>query len=388
MAEQNTSKKHVHFHNLDVLRFLAAFMIVLVHGYFAVIGWEGLPEPIRKDPSITLPIDANMNSFGIWLKMFVDNFDLGVEFFFLISGFLITYLMLSEIDATGKLNIPRFYMRRLLRIWPLFYLIIIITPFIAHWTQAAEPDYWWNIFFANNYKTILSRTYEPGLEHYWSICVEEHFYIVWPLLLSVIPVKRMPQLFATIIFIAIASRVFYFYTSPEWYNHAKLNTLSRMDTMAIGGWLAWTAHRRPFTFNVSGWIRILVYATFLFAICTEDRQAYSGVFMVAFKRFIYTGFFAFLLLNYLYNPKAWFNFKKKNILHYLGKVSFGIYMYHNILFGLIFKKIFWRYHLEGFWTFWIIYIPLVLLISVLSYELYETHFLKLKDKFAIISTSR
>ena len=388
MSELNPTQQRVHFHNLDVLRFVAAFMIVMVHGYFAVIGWEGLPEPIRKNNAITIPSDENMNSFGLWLKMFVQNMDLGVEFFFLISGFLITYLMLSEIQYSGKLNIPKFYMRRLLRIWPLFFLIIALTPFLARWTNSEEPHYWWNIFFANNYKTIIEKNYEPGLAHYWSICVEEHFYIVWPLLLYLVPVKKLPQLFATIIFIAIASRVYYYYTSPEWYNHAKLNTLSRMDTMAIGGWIAWAAYYKPFTFNVPGWIRVMVYTTFLFAFCTEPNHEASGVFMLAFKRFIYTSFFAFILVNYLFNPNAWFNFKNKNILHYLGKISYGIYMYHNIFFPVIIQKIVWKFHLEGFWIFWIIYIPIVLVVSVLSYELFEKHILKLKDRFAIVQTSR
>lgn len=382
------STKHIHFYNLDVLRFFAAFMIVIVHGYSAVIGWEGLPSPIRKDNAITIPTDENTNAFGLWLKMVVQNLDLGVEFFFLISGFLITYLMISEINVAGKLNIPRFYLRRLLRIWPLFFLILGLTPLIAKWTDGQEPHYWWNIFFANNYKTILEKAYEPNLAHYWSICVEEHFYIVWPVLLYFVPVKKLPQLFAAIIFIAIASRVYFFYTSSEWYNHAKLNTVSRMDTMAIGGWLAWRSYHRPFEFKVPGWIRIAVYATFAFALCVEPNHDCNGVFMLMFKRFIYTSFFVFILMNYLYNPSALFNFKKKNILHYFGKISYGIYMYHNIIFGMLIQKVVWRFHLEGFWKFWIIYIPTVFIISIISYELFEKHFLKLKDRFAIVKTSR
>jgi peptidoglycan/LPS O-acetylase OafA/YrhL len=161
-----------------------------------------------------------------------------------------------------------------------------------------------------------------------------------------------------------------------------------MDTMAIGGWIAWVAFYKPFTFKVPGWIRILVYATFAFAFCTDPNHETNGIFMIAFKRFIYTMFFAFILVNYLFNPDALFNFKKKNILHYLGKISFGIYMYHNIFFPVIIQKIVWRFHLEGFWIFWIIYIPMVLIISIISYEFFEKHVLRLKDKFAVVKTSR
>jgi len=388
MSAEASSTRHVHFHNLDVLRFVAAFFIVIVHGYSAVLGWEGIPGPFRRDMKQVLATDENLNEWGIFFKRFIQNLDLGVEFFFLISGFLITYLMLSEIKIAGKLNIPKFYMRRFLRIWPLYFLIIGLTPFLARWTNSAEPHYWWNVFFANNYITIIQKTYEPGLAHYWSICVEEHFYLVWPLLIYVTPIKRLPLLFSAVIIISILSRWYYCSTSLEWYNHAKLNTLCRMDTLAIGGWLAWMAVYRPFKMSVSRWVQGLVYLVLFLLLCFDDVHLTDGLAAVLFKRLLYTTLLAFVLINYLYNPKTWFNFKKKNFLHYLGKISFGIYMYHNILFNALFDKLIWRYHLQGFWIFWVIYLVIVLVLSVISYELFEKSFLKLKDRFAVVSTSR
>jgi peptidoglycan/LPS O-acetylase OafA/YrhL len=388
MSLEAPSNRQVHFHNLDVLRFFAAFMIVIVHGYSAVLGWEGLPEPLRKDATQAASTEENLNSLGFFLNRLIQNFDLGVEFFFLISGFLITYLMLSELNVSGKLNIPKFYMRRLLRIWPLYFLVIAITPFLAEWTDSAHPNYLWNIFFGNNYLTIIQKSYEPGLAHLWSICVEEHFYLVWPILLFFVPVNRLPLLFSFLIFVSIISRWYYFETSPEWLNHTKLNTICRMDTLAIGGWIAWLMHRKPYQVTIQGWIRLLVYVLLVLLLCFDDTHKTDSFFLVAFKRLVYTGIFSFLLLNYLYNPGAWFNFKRKNILHYLGKISFGIYMYHNILFPALFQKIIWGYKLQGFWIFWLLYLTIVLVISVLSYEIYEKQFLKLKDRFAIVLTKR
>jgi peptidoglycan/LPS O-acetylase OafA/YrhL len=371
-----------------VLRFLAAFMVVIVHGYSAILGWEGLPQPLRRDPSNVYYTDDNLNSVGLFLKNLIQNFDLGVEFFFLISGFLITYLMLSEKRLTNTLNIPKFYMRRLLRIWPLYFLILAITPFIAHWTNSAEPHYWWNIFFANNFVAIRENLHEPGLQHFWSICVEEHFYLIWPVLIYLTPTKKLPVLFAGVILISVASRWFYFYTNEDWLIHTQLNTICRMDTLAIGSWIAWRVMDRPFTVSVSGWIRAMVYATLIMLLCFDNSHQTDSFFLVAFKRLVYTAFFSFLLLNYLFNPSAWFNFKKKNVLHYLGKVSFGIYMYHNILFGILFQKILLNNQLTGFWIFWVIYLAIVVALAVLSYELFEKHILKLKDRFAIIQTHR
>lgn len=382
-------QNRVHFHNLDVLRFLAAMSIVVMHGYNAVIGWEGLPGPIQKFPGERFPASENMNDLGLWLMTFVNNLDFGVEFFFLISGFLITYLMISEINVTGKIHIPKFYFRRALRIWPLYFLVLGIIPLLASITEEQEPNYIWNIFFANNYIAIIQKGYEPMVAHFWSISIEEHFYLFWPLLLAVIPLKKMPQLFASVIFIAILSRIYFYNTSPEWYNHVRLNTLCRMDTLAIGGWLAWFVfHAKNFEFRVSGWIRILVYLCFLYLISAEPAHEMSTPVMAVFKRFIYTSFLVFILMNYLFNPNALFNFKKKNILHYLGKISFGIYLWHNILFPFIIKKIVWDYKLDGFFMFWLIYLSITFLLAVISYELFEKHFLKLKDRFAVIQTLR
>lgn len=388
MSEEASTTRHVHFHNLDVLRFFAAFMIVIVHGYGAILGWEGLPEPLRLVPSHVVSSVENLNGTGLFLHRLINNLDLGVEFFFLISGFLITYLMLKEREVSGKLDIPKFYMRRLLRIWPLYFLVIAITPVLANWTDSAHPNYIWNLLFGNNYLTIIQKSYEPGLAHLWSICVEEHFYLIWPILLFFVPVKKLPILFSSLIFLAILSRWYYFETSPEWLNHTKLNTICRMDTLAIGGWIARVIHQKPVQIAVQGWIRALVYLMLILLLCFDDTHQTDSFFLVAFKRLVYTSFFSFLLLNYLFNPAAWMNFKKKNILHYLGKISFGIYMYHNILFPALFQKIIWRYQLQGFWLFWFLYIAAVLVISVMSYELFEKQFLKLKDRFAIVRTER
>lgn len=392
MSQQSTQpdlQQRVHFHNLDVLRFLAAFMIVIMHGYNAVIGWQGLPRPIQKYPGERFPNTENMNDLGLWIRAIVNNLDFGVEFFFLISGFLITYLIITEINKTGKLHIPRFYFRRALRIWPLYFLVLAVIPYLATITEDTEPNYWWNILFVNNYHSILQRDFEPMIAHYWSISIEEHFYLFWPLLLAFIPFKKMPQLFVTIIFVSIASRVYFYNTSPDWYYHIRLNTLCRMDTLALGGLLAWVVfNAKSFEFRVPGWIRIMIYLTFIFVIAAEPAHDVTSVLGAAFKRYAYTVFLAFILMNYLFNPDAWFNFKKKNILHYLGKISFGIYLWHNILFTFIMKKIVWTYELDGFITFWIIYLSITLALAILSYELIEKHFLKLKNRFAIIHTYR
>jgi peptidoglycan/LPS O-acetylase OafA/YrhL len=384
----NNENQRIHFHNLDVLRFFAAFMVVVMHGYHAFLGWSGIPKLLRKFPNNSTYEANNLNGTGLFLKRLIDNFDLGVEFFFLISGFLITYLLLNERNLTGKIHLPKFYMRRLLRIWPLYFIVLAITPLLVMWSQSTHPHYLWNALFLNNYATIHFAQFEPGLAHLWSICIEEHFYLLWPVLLLMIPINKLPHLFGVLIGISICFKWYYFHHASNAEFHLKVNTLCRMDTLAIGGWIAWLIWKKPFSLNLPPWIRTIVYFVFILLFCLVDVHQKDYVMQVLFLRPLFTAFFVFILLNYLFNPNAWFNFKQKNTLHYLGKVSFGIYMYHNLFFSLLYQKIIWPFNIDGFWWFWLVYIGLVLLISIVSFELLEKPILKWKDRFAIVQTRR
>src|SRR5687767_7776123 len=104
----NTDKQRIYFKNLDMLRFFAAYLIVLLHCFF---GWRakfGHPEFITSNLS---------PKWMDKLELVVHNFSFGVDIFFLISGFLITYLLLSEKKKNGKVDVVKFYIRRALRIW-------------------------------------------------------------------------------------------------------------------------------------------------------------------------------------------------------------------------------------------------------------------------------
>jgi len=160
-----TESKKIYFQHLDVIRFIAAFMVVILHSHEAWSIW------FWKDGS---PIEASVPFIDKLLK----NLGFGVDIFFLISGFLITYILLEEKKRTNKINIFKFMMRRSLRIWPLYFLIIAIAPFLVSWLGKPSPEYWYNIFFINNFRTIETTWWVYPFPHFWSICIEEHFYLV------------------------------------------------------------------------------------------------------------------------------------------------------------------------------------------------------------------
>ena len=126
-----------------------------------------------------------------------------VSFFFVLSGFLITYIILEEKETTGKLNLSSFFIRRILRIWPLYYLMVAIaflTPYllsrfnISYSNEGYSPNWLWTILFLENYKMIITDSFPnvSPLRVMWSLCVEEHFYIVWGLALWKVKMKHLP----------------------------------------------------------------------------------------------------------------------------------------------------------------------------------------------------
>src|SRR4051812_13587616 len=108
--ENDTNTQRIYFRNLDILRFVAAYMIVVLHCYF---GWK-----VRfGNPAF---LTSSLSNSGLdRLELIMHNLSFGVDIFFLISGFLITYLLLSEKEKTGQVDVLKFYIRRAYRIWPL-----------------------------------------------------------------------------------------------------------------------------------------------------------------------------------------------------------------------------------------------------------------------------
>lgn len=374
----------VHFMNLDILRFIAAFAVACNHGFTAAEGWTGYPNFLRAN----LEDGHTPNELGTALVRLNGNLALGVEFFFLISGFLITYLILVEQKNTGTLQVGKFYIRRILRVWPLYFLVLFTAPLWIEFMHVKTPDYLSNALFMNNFHAIVTGQLDSGLPHFWSISVEEHFYLFWPLLLFFIPSKRLPWLFGGIVVSAILFRFFVYYFSDAVDLQGKFSTLSRIDTMAFGGWIAWYAVQKPIGIRIS---RVWIFAIFLvFAALFffDNVHANNNIWSFLFKRYAYTLLFAFALVNCLYNPNAFISFKKKNVLHYFGKISFGMYVYHNLLLPFVCVNIIYTYDIKSWLVFWPLYLLCLFVVSILSFELFEKHFLKLKERFVVIQTRR
>lgn len=372
--------KHAYFEHLDVIRFLAAFIIVIAHAYEAWCGWYG------QIGILSAGTYKELSYFGKFIDTFIRNFGIGVDIFFLLSGFLITYILLEEKKRYNKISIGKFMIRRALRIWPLYFLLIAAAPFFVHITNSPQPNYLANVFFLGNFDTIHSQTWGYPFAHFWSICIEEHFYLVWPFIIAFIPKKRLIQTFIIVILISISFRLIFAMThSFSWFT-LYANTLSRIDVLVIGAIGAYFYSEKPFTLKLSRFVRYTLLISILISLFIEPVVLWDTLFMASFKKYFYISIIAVLLLDFNFNPYFKHVFKPGSIFHYFGKVSYGIYMYGNVILLIIIKKMLIKWGISNIYIFFSLIFFLSILIPVVSYELYEKHFLKLARKFRNIKS--
>jgi len=376
------NKDKIYFQHLDVVRFLAAFMIVILHTYEAWNGWFGHLPVLSGDKA------KEFSTIGVYIDRFARNLGIGVDIFFVISGFLITYILLEEKKRFGKISIFKFMVRRSLRIWPLYFFIIALAPVLVDWVGKNPPNYLYNLLFLNNFNGIQTQSWTYPFGHFWSICVEEHFYIVWPFIIALIPKRRLLPTFYLLIFGSILFRVWVFYTSDHVWYELFLHTMSRVDVIIIGAIGAYYYSEKKFEFKLTRLVRITLLTALILALSIESVVLWDTAFLAGFKKYFYVLIFSVLLLDFNLNTNYKHLLPNKSMFHYLGKVSYGIYMYSNVLLIIIIKKIMWVYQIKSALAFFSIAFTLSIVIPIISYELFEKHILKLNKYFRVIKTER
>jgi peptidoglycan/LPS O-acetylase OafA/YrhL len=320
---------------------------------------------------------------------------LGVILFFVLSGFLITFLLLEEKAATKNVDIKRFYYRRMLRIWPLYFLIVFFSFFVA---PHASFFYMPNFISALNTDSVTGNFIAhllifpnlaislfgvvPYAGHLWSVGVEEQFYVLWPWLIE--KVKNKPLLFAGTFFFYIAAKI-PLLLAARLYMPAKIVLgfwyYFNIDCMAIGAMAAYLVlYKKQKILSVlySKWIQIIT-PIILIILISNGYQ---------FKWLSYEAYgilFAIVILNLGCNKNCIFSLENK-VLNFLGKISYGIYMFHFIALTIAIRMLMYFNFPSGF-AIYIVAAALTLALSVLSYFFFEAYFLRKKDTYSVFKKS-
>ena len=372
----------VHFPHLDGWRFIAFFSVFLFHSFHT-------EHQHIKDDGLYQAV-TNFFSHGY----------LGVNFFFVLSGFLITYLLLQERKVHERINVPFFYVRRILRIWPLYFACVafgfIAFPYLKEMmgqvsTETADPI--WYVTFIGNLDIVQNHQLPDSsvLGVLWSVAIEEQFYLFWPLLLLL-----FMRLRAALYGILIAGTIVFRFLHAHDPVVLEFHTLSVISDMAVGGFLADYCFRKNASFNglpkLQKWHIALIYSAMI-ATITFKSDLFGMQYTVAIERLVLSLFFAFIIFEQNYAQNSLFKMGRSKFLTYWGKYTYGLYCLHfiGILVMLQLNSGYMGQLKESIWGVLLLDTVVALSISMclawLSYHLMEKHFLKLKQRFSFILRS-
>ena len=290
---------------LDGLRALAVFSVLVQH---------------------CLPQEFFLNSILHWGSF-------GVKLFFVLSGFLITGILLQCRDKIALANqdavftIGRFYIRRFLRIFPIYYLTIAITALVAF--ESVKDSAFWHLTYTSNIY-FSSGDWDAVLSHFWTLAVEEQFYLIWPWVMLFVPKKHLLK--AIIITISIGPLFRFLCIQFGLDNGVReyILTFACLDSLGMGALLAFYTYNQEFKqtkrllcsfgFWVCGPLLValnIIYLPSLTSIVVVLENTITSVFFVWLIDRAAQGFSGVMGTILELRP-----------LVYLGKISYGIYIYH------------------------------------------------------------
>jgi peptidoglycan/LPS O-acetylase OafA/YrhL len=308
---------------------------------------------------------------------------LGVDLFFVLSGFLITGLLVSEFDKSGSISIRKFYMRRVLRLAPALALYLIACLGVAYYTQLISAArqlkliaiallYSTNWRMAFGWDSVLDPT-----AIIWSLSIEEQFYLAWPLLLFACLALKLPRRFIAValgfVIVAICIHRNVMLNGGADLTRLYYGTDTRADALLVGCFTALLPFQRLKANRVVGVLAILAALLFLYltwAVSFTNQWLYRG-------GFTFVALLSAVVIVVAANepPRAlsltlqWFP------LRWLGKISYGLYLWHWLVIQTTSLYYF------GYWEPWA-KLALAVGIAATSFYLVELRFNRLKPRFA------
>jgi peptidoglycan/LPS O-acetylase OafA/YrhL len=316
---------------------------------------------------------------------------IGVQTFFVISGFLITRILLisrarAEPSKSSLLfEIRSFFVRRTLRIFPIYYLLIGTILFADRF--GIRETFGWFALYASNFYFFTKGQFEGPLSHLWTLSVEEQFYLFWPWLVLFSSRRMLPTIIVILITVAPTMRFVLYETGHHEF--AEYNTLvpCNLDSLGCGALLAWahtsaTVHQRALMLRAFLVVAPVVLAFSLISVAIGSAliTVVSGQSTLAL---IVTGLLQIILTPSKYN----LSFLSWTPMAYLGRISYGIYLYH--MFAPNFLNVLkvpdsLKHGLVGF----LIMMLITLALASLSWFVIERPINSLKSRFPYFRTQR
>ena len=320
----------VHVPALDGIRGLAVLFVVASH----------------------LPVLLSYQAVTPWnfLNRLLSGGFLGVDIFFVLSGFLITSLLLMERSNHARISLPRFYARRALRLLPALYLLLAVDLVISVFEKSSLSGQWnetWtSLLYLNNWYYVWpwlrhgSLNFESNLGHLWSLAVEEQFYLIWPMVLMLLLKLRRTKVLSPLVIVLFISAIVLRRTAL-WHAHVfwmviLIRTDARLDSLLIGALLA--LFYRYVVVNKTV-LKLFAYAALPLFIVIAYQGPNSSFFYTSGFTLVAVVVLVMILASV---EQAWLvcQVLEQSWLRFIGRISYGIYLWHFVVFTFLSKHFF------------------------------------------------
>lgn len=366
------SKDFQYFKSLDTLRAIAVFLVIAYH-------W--IPSKF-----------IHASDLGGW----------GVNLFFVLSGFLITMILLqnkNQREITGlskKSTIWTFYIRRAFRIFPIYYLTLIVVGVFSSKTNTSfESSSVYYLTYTTNIYYFFNQQWDGILSHLWSLAVEEQFYLFWPWIVIFVPKRVLPSVFVTVLLLsAVFKQVAYCFVDNDF---VVFQTPACLDAFCCGAVLAYVIVNKQSVYEqYKRWLFVFAPISALLYVCMT-----IGIIPMFLPKTTLMSVISLFLISVSLNPKG-FVFKtilENRILLFIGKISYGLYVFHNFIPWIRSNAFDYCYsHLNNQYVglFFAKYnvvadfflnLTMLFLVAVVSWFAIELPLIKQKDKFKYIRLS-
>ena len=348
----------MYFSRLDTIRWYAAAAVVLSH---ILQIWTWQPQTV-----MLIPLGYA-----------------GVVAFFVLSGFLITWLLLQEPDERpfGQ-SLTNFYLRRSLRIFPIYFLYLAITYGFNIDAIREAGVYPW-VYLTNIY-LFKENTWLNAHSHLWSLSVEEQFYLVWPFLVLFFRrnTKLLLGLFCAICALALGARLYLWFGGFNPSPQMEVFTLSCLDYLALGSLLALGYQERRAMLQKLGPYLLFIGPLVYYLTCLLQMYFQLNALYWSVGKFSLGVTSAGLILCAIFGREQYGLLHNRATVH-LGKISYGIYLYHNVLVAYYadIAALFGLVNTQSLGARILLSTVIVLVVAQCSWWLVEAPLLRLKQRF-------
>ncbi len=311
---------------------------------------------------------------------------LGVDFFFVISGFLIVTLILREKDSTNDISLKKFYMRRTLRIFPLYYGVIL--GYLVFYGFVSKNSELGQQFLSEIwvYLTYTANFFPVTFDVVWSLATEEQFYLIWPALEKYFKKWILPILFVLL----LINQMINFPEGREWLQAnwgvvvPNLSIMNVTCTPILLGVLIAHMLNNKTSFEILAFITAYRVMPFIYLAVLVFFMVTAPVDISGITRLLIQITMALLLVSCVVRQDHFLEFFLSfKPVQYIGSISYGMYLFHIICLAVAFKVLD-IYGLGKEWPVFFLGTTLTIIVAGLSFKFYEKPFLNLKKRFSVL----